>query len=532
VRLPALGATPLRLADSARADAAFQVAAGRLPAVWNGDIAQTLTAAFFKLFGAGDAGARLAGALLGVGVVAALWWLRPSLGRAPALIAAVFVALSPTCVAVARSLSPYAAGALFAVLATAALFAFVQRPRPEPLAWLAGILGLGFATDASFLVFLLAAVLFCLIEGFWRREGALQAAGIYLRERRRIFLSLAPIFLGGFLLATTHFGLAPDRLRAAAFLSWSDAFSAGAIPWHFPFAVLLAYEPLVLAGGIGGLALLGLRRREQGLSLFERFLLYWTAAALLFALIAPNREMGQLPMLLVPLALLAGIGVAHWLSLGTWQDLRNAALPALLAAAAFVYVLFVLESSTIQMALPNDQVAVLVILLIGGVALLVLGVVWAGRSAPAFLTLCGLILGIAFALHTLTRVGFSAGDEFLLGPVASQNAPAFGQEVARVGPSLDGPVSLAPALTEPIAWYARQYPGVLIEAGNSTSGGVVQPVDQAAQASFQPLIASNEVARSWYPATIDFEGIVRWLLYRQAWNPVQSTKAEFLIKSK
>lgn len=531
-RLPALGVTPLRLVDSGRALAAWQVAQGRLPAVWSGDIAQTLTAAVFKLFGNGDGFARLAGALLGVGLVAACWWLRPAAGRAPALVAALFIALSPTCVAVARSLSPYSAGALFAVAATAALFAFLERPRPEPLAWLAGILGLGFATDASFLVFLLVAVLFCLIEGFWRRDSALQAAGVYLREHRQIFLSLVPIWLGGFLLATTHFGLAPDRLRAAAFLSWSDAFAAGGIPWHFAFDTLLAYEPLLLFGGIAGIAVLVVQAREEGLTLFERWLFYWIAGALLFALVAPNREMGQLPMLLVPLAFAAGIAVARWLALGVWSDLRTAALPALIAFAAFVYVLFVLESSTVQMALPNDQVIALVVLLVGGIALLILGAVWAGDSAPAFLTLCGLCLGLAFALHGLADAGFRVGDEFLLGPTASLDASAFGQEVTRVGPSLSGPVSLAPELAQPLAWYTRAYPGVIIEEANGTSGGVVQSVDQAMPALFQPLIASNEVARSWYPASVDFEGIVRWLLYRQAWGQTQPTRAEFLIKSK
>jgi len=531
-RLPALGAIPLRLPDSERAFSAWQVAQGRLPDAWNGDIAQTLTAAFFKLFGTSDGLARLAAALLGIGLVATCWWLRPFAGRAPALIAALLIALSPACVAVARSLSPYGAGALFAVAATAALFSFLDRPRPEPLAYLAGILGLGFATDASFLVFLLVAVLFCLIEGAWRGDAALAGAGAFLREHRQIFFSLVPIWLGGFLLATTHFGLAPDRLRAAAFRSWSDAFGgSGGIPWHFPFDTLLAYEPLLLGGGVAGILIIWLRPWNEGQSLFDRWLLYWIAGALLFVLLAPNREMGQLPMLLVPLALAAGVAVARGLARSVWGDLRIAALPALIALAAFVYVLFMLESSTVQMTLPNEQVIALIVLLAGGVGLLILGAVWAGGSAPTYLTVWGLVFGFAFALHALTTVGFGAGDEFLLGPVAAQDAPAFGQEVTRIGPSLSGPVSLTPNLAQPLNWYTRAYPGVIVEPGNGTSGGIVQSVDQATPAGFQPLIASNEVARAWYPASIDFEGIVRWLLYRQAWGQARPTRAEFLIKS-
>jgi hypothetical protein len=532
-RLAVLGSLPLRTADSGRAFAAWQVAQGQLPASWNGDLAQTLTAAFFKLFGAGDGRARLAGALLGTALVAAFWLLRPVAGRVPALLGAIFLAVSPVCVATARSLSPYCAGALFAVLATGLFFSFLKAPRSLPLAYLAFVLGLGFSSDASFIIFLIVALCCCLIEGLWLEDETLARAGRFLRHQPDLWLALLPIWASGFLLSVTHFGIAPERLRSGALSSFSDAFkpATGAPPWSFPLTGLASYEPLLLLAGGVGAVLLALSWRE--LSLFERFLLYWVIGALLFVLFAPQQEMGQLVLLLAGLALAAGRAFSRWLSQVVWQDLRGACLPAVVAVPPLVYVLFVLEASTRSGAIAANQTAALVLLFLGSVVLLVLAAIWAKRSAPAFLAVCGLLLGLVFALHTMTAVGFHNGDEFLLGPVATSDARALGAELVGIVPDLNGRISLAPLVSDepnPLSWYARDAgPSVQVEPANEASGGIVQPAGQAVPTSFRVLVAHSTIERSWYPASLDAEGVLRWLLYRQAWGQVNQSSVEFLV---
>lgn len=63
--------------------------------VYHGPSLYFLTALAYFLFGDGDAQARLPMALAGIGLVASAWWLRPYLGRAGALIAALLLGFSP-----------------------------------------------------------------------------------------------------------------------------------------------------------------------------------------------------------------------------------------------------------------------------------------------------------------------------------------------------------------------------------------------------------------------------------------------------
>ncbi len=64
--------------------------------VYHGPSLYYLTALSYFLFGDGDAQARLPMALAGIGMTLSAWWLRPYLGRAGALIAALLLGFSPS----------------------------------------------------------------------------------------------------------------------------------------------------------------------------------------------------------------------------------------------------------------------------------------------------------------------------------------------------------------------------------------------------------------------------------------------------
>ena len=63
--------------------------------VYHGPSLYYLTALSYFLFGDGDAQARLPMALAGILATASTWWLRPYLGRAGALVAAILITCSP-----------------------------------------------------------------------------------------------------------------------------------------------------------------------------------------------------------------------------------------------------------------------------------------------------------------------------------------------------------------------------------------------------------------------------------------------------
>ncbi len=295
----------------------------------------------------------------------------------------------------------------------------------------------------------------------------------------------------------------------------------------FPLDALLGYEPFLALGGLACAVLLA--HASGGGGTAERLLLYWAGSELLFLLVAGNKSAGQLPGLLVPLALIAAMGCSRWLATARMEFLRSAPLPLGLAFPAFVYVLFVVESATTQTALSPGQQWALAFLFVGGVGLIVLGAVWTGESAPAYLVSCALVAGSVFGLHTLARIGLGGGDEFLLGPVSTASAVALGNEVAHLAPSLQGVVSISPALSPPMAWETRGISAVRIEFPSRASAAIVQPVEQTPPPGFQALVPASEVVRSWYPTSIDGGGILRWLLYRQAWQPVHSTAARLLV---
>ena len=162
---------------------------------------------------------------------------------------------------------------------------------------------------------------------------------------------------------------------------------------------------------------------------------------------------------------------------------------------------------------------------------MILGAVWARESGPAYLTACALIAGSVFALHTLTRVGYQTGDEFLLGPVATAGAPALGSGLAQIAAQMPGTISVDPSLASPLSWYTRGNTSIRSQGPTATSMAIVQPVDLPGVIGFTTLVPRNEITRAWYPTGINPAGMLRWLLYRQAWGPVSSTAVQVLVRS-
>lgn len=257
-----------------------------------------LTRWVFQLGGTSEALARLVPALAGVGLVLTPLWLRPRLGRGPALMTSFVMAISPTLVTVSRSAGGDSL-ALFGIGACLALLFGSEQVNRSRLLGAAAAAGLALGSGA---------VVFSACLG-------LLAAYLGLRGLKR---SLRPQWPAGtdgggrwlgaagttFLLLTTSLGTSlsdaagvADSL-AAWLRGWATAGETRALTVLF---LLVALEPLALIFGLWEAA----RERRQSDSLGAACAV-WAGCALLVALAYPMRTPALAAWPVFPLSLLAG----------------------------------------------------------------------------------------------------------------------------------------------------------------------------------------------------------------------------------
>ena len=87
--------------------------------------------------GHSEAGLRLLGGLIGMGIIAALWAAAWTARRSPPLLGLVLLALNSTFMVYGDSLRAYGLGSLLIVLTARAACAFLQRSSPARAGWLA-----------------------------------------------------------------------------------------------------------------------------------------------------------------------------------------------------------------------------------------------------------------------------------------------------------------------------------------------------------------------------------------------------------
>ncbi len=313
LRLAGLGIAPLSSAEAVQALAAYGAAhGGGIPPE-----ARTLSPLLFHvnillfaLFHGGDGLARLFPALCGVGLTLTPLLLRRYLGRWGALGSGLLLALSPTLLALSRTLDGPIPAALGIMLLVGAVARFLDSWRS---AWIPlGGVGLALALTAGPTGWgLLLGLVLALAAGLWVwRE---QVPWVWPMVRPALKRGLAA-FAGGLFVFGMGLGLHPAGLAATGeqFLRWLSPEAASVGDRINP--VLLS-EPLLLVAGLGGAALALARRHGMGL-----LWLFWAVVGMVGAGLAPvllgqPQEQPQglplhAPVLwLVPLAGLSGLAV-------------------------------------------------------------------------------------------------------------------------------------------------------------------------------------------------------------------------------
>ncbi|MCI0519221.1 MAG: hypothetical protein L0Z70_03080 [Chloroflexi bacterium] len=293
-RLLNLGLTPLLDGEAALAWQAMNLLKDAPSPLLPHPAYLSLSGLSFAFFGATDFMARLWPALMGSLLALIPVAFRGYLGRFPALLLALGLALDPGLAAVSRLVGGPALALSFTLLAlglanagksaaagVAAGLALLSGPGVIP-GWLG--LGLAWALDA------------------WlaRREETFQQMAIQVNWRTFFIAGGSALLLGG-----TCFMLSPRGLGA-----WAAGLPAYFSGWLTPSGVpalrllgaLAIYQPLALIFGLAG-ALRAWLKFDR----FNRLLSVWFTLALLLALLYPARQTADLIWAIVPLwALAAG----------------------------------------------------------------------------------------------------------------------------------------------------------------------------------------------------------------------------------
>jgi 4-amino-4-deoxy-L-arabinose transferase-like glycosyltransferase len=532
LRLARLEHLPLTVDESVRALASWQTSEGHVPGNWTGDMTQAITTYLFAVFGAGDLLARLLPALLGCLAVALFWPLARHVGGA-ALLAAVLVAFSPLLVHVSRSGLPYAAGAALSLAMVAAFFTFVKTRSPVSLFALALATGLALASDPIATSTAILLLVFLALEATTSRSPAIGEALDQVRRSPALAFSALVIFLGGLELGVTRFGTDINRLSLPGLRLWIDMFDLprDSLPWHFHPGLLISYEaPVFILGTVGYLWVLyrwlTTSPDKIGVPLFQRFLVVWASGAALIIAVITRREAGQLVLLLLPLALLAGC----WLE----ALLAELNLASLVRSLPFLTpVLFAVGYATLELtewARDRDVNRSALILVAGGsIALLWLAWNSLGRRAiSGYLVLISLV-SLVFLVHGATSVAYGRGSEFLADQRLDRQLPRLEKQLAAMGGE-QGTVAADMSFLPTLGWYLRDVPGlVFVSAPPAEAKAFLGVAGQPAPAGYR-VDRRWPIAQGWVPRTVDPLDWWRWLVYRESFGSLTSTEADLLVK--
>ncbi len=533
LRLARLDALPLTFDESARAFDALRASEDAVPEGWSGDLATALTSYLFRVFGDSDFTARLVPAVAGSAMVAALSLGGRVLGRGGALTAGALLAFSPLALLASRSALPFSAGGLLAVGMTVALLSYLRQPRALAAFLFAVSFGLAPSTDAVGTTAAIAVLAFLVLEPVLSRESEVARAWGVFRRSPSHWLSVGLVLIGALELGITHFGTFVGDLELAGVAQWRDMFATprDGRPTEYQLALLLAYDwPLVLFGGTAvGFFVWRLRRRARALTSPQRFLLLWTALAAVVVALTNQREAGQLLILLLPLAMLAGLlaeqlaSALDWAILRRWWPVAAAAL-ALLAYAA----LRTNEWSHPDITIPGSERFYLVLAVGGAAALLATGFFILGRHAATVSVTFAAVVALAFLIHTdLALTSDDEGVEFAMDIRATSRVEQFRETLDELAASRAGPILVDPSLQEPLAWELRDLAVTFAEA-TGDAGALVVPGGQEVE-GFTPLAEPWRLGESWYPPDLDPLRLWRWLVYREPYGNLEGVDAQILV---
>jgi len=496
LRFAALGWPPL---NDREADLALAAAQGTpsASAFWEGGsegIAAspayyTLTRLLFGFFGATDAGARFFPALAGTLVVLLPLALRDRLGRMPAILAGLTLALSPTMVAASRT----AGGAAFALLGLGGWLALTS-PSPPEASWRArriagGVLaGLGLAAGPTALTgALILAVGWGLSRLVDRERTASPGGGEAGWVGRQAVIAAAVALALASTLGARVEGLAGIFDSLGVWISgWGTAEGLPPLAW---LLTLPLHDILLFAFGVWG-AIAGLRRRDRG----APFLVAWAMAGVMVLLVYPSRQAVDLAWICLPLAILAGLALRDILegARAAWSWAGHALLVSALLLLA-LFVLYQLSAYALGrgpgLNPAEPRLSLVLVLIAGGLAVVMVilfALGWSREVAWTSAGIAGFVVVGFMSLSTNWRLslGASAAGAGSLWRSQANTAGLTmlvetleGISQARTGFTDALPIGVESPLPAGVAWALRQFPRAGTGSPDAPAEVVLAPED-------------------------------------------------------
>jgi len=222
--------------------------------MYHGPLLYFLTAGMFYLFGDSDLVARILPGLFGAAIIPLVYAIHRLgyLDRRQALMAALFVAISPSLVYFSRFLRHDIFQLFFTVLILVALLAYIEKGRFR-YALLAGLaIGGGMSLKEDMPIFLIVLVAFGIFL-VWRRHITLPKTWF------RDFLAMVVVALGIMVIFYSSFGTQVEVIQTGwirAYEHWAAMHEMCRIcgPWFFYLLLFLLYEVPIIALATVGIA--------------------------------------------------------------------------------------------------------------------------------------------------------------------------------------------------------------------------------------------------------------------------------------
>ena len=565
LRFAELGLRPLNEAEVVQAlaalrftDGSFQAApSGTIPGLFSGNVIA------FTLMGSGDAIARWLPALVGLILVLLPYGLRHRLGRGGALVASFMLAVSPSAVFFSRYLDGAILVAACGLAMVVGLISFIDTHRRGGLYLAATALGLGLTVGSGLYTILLILLAFGLLLYLQARLrdcspgwSALDVAWSRLRSEKGLLVTTGGVLAATFGLVAMTFVLHPSGVGHAADLvgGWARSFlpESGGQPPIYPLLLLLRYELLVVVLGLVEIGRwLASKRSEQQESAevslsfpLTALLVFWALAATFVILLSGHRPAGNLLLVVVPLALLAGQGVERaWRWIRWPQVWLEATLFALIAfgLSIFLYlqiVAYVQSSTGATVSFAGiTLLAGSTYLILAGVGLLllvVLGVAaWIWRGPHLLLSggwLAVLLLLGLWGFRTMWGLNFARADdarELMILRTTAPDVRHFAERLSalsldKVGDATTLPITVDSATGPVVTWYLRDFEQQFVVEDLYAQPGTTAAVSLAAQdlpigETFRGQ--SFPLQKQWLPWGLGSRDVARWLLFAEVSPP-------------
>ncbi len=514
MRLIELGERPLATHEAASALAAWQFSQGTAPGSMSSPFLMSASLLLFMLAGATDTAARFAPALIGSTVVLLPALVRREIGRTSALLSALILLLSTSLVWFARDLNGVE---ISAVAGTAGLFWFwhyVRENHARDLYLAAGAAALALTASAAGFTILFAGLIGALLLG--GRSSRIKSAEAADEEEssngsgaeeagrgRVVWRNALVLFAAVYLILATAFLINREGLGASfnLFGNWLAMFQTFG-PFTEPLNLLLIYEPLVLVFGFAGLLLVPSLGRDELRTRGSLVLCaVLTVVGLIVYSLAGVKFAGDMVVLVIPLALLAGWFIGNLLERGFEELERQGGsrvavwgeLPILVMAIAFPAFIYLnlaslldhntlfpileafrqLLAAVISPAAPTalePAVMSLVFFSLVIVVLLVLlslGSIGGARTANLAAVVVALLLALS-GVRATWLANYSSADtvhELIAGDQTSLQARDFLHDLEwesewRAGDPHVIATRADPALGPVVRWYLRAFPNM------------------------------------------------------------------------